>query len=337
MAVSIRDIAEKCGLQESVVSRILNAGDGIDLSTRRRVIDLAHDMGYLPDAPAVRMQSHNIGVLFADESFNGLTHPFFSSLLNAFKMEAENHDYDLTFINHNVGGNGTGFVGYCRYRNLDGVLLACVDFYSDAVKRLLESDIPCVTVDYPWPKQSCVMSDNDNGMKQLVDYAVSLGHSRIAYISGQRNSEVTEMRRQEYLQTMAAHNLAVPEGYLSEAVYSDNARVHESVTALLNRRDRPSCILLPNDAAFFGAQDAIREQELRIPADVSLAGYDGIPETQMLRPQLTTIRQKSEVMGREAAIMLIDRLEHPEKPVVEAVTVPVELIKGATVGWCNVW
>lgn len=337
MAVTIRDIAEKCGLRESVVSRILNAGDGIDLSMRRQVIDLAHDMGYTPDSSATRTQSHNIGVLFADESFNGLTHPFFSSLLNAFKTEAENHDYDLTFINHNVGSDGTGFEGYCRYRNLDGVLLACVDFYSDAIKRLLDSDIPCVTVDYPWPKQSSVISDNDNGMKQLVDYAVSLGHSRIAYISGQRNSEVTELRRQEYLQTMAAHKLTVPEGYLMEGVYSDNVVAHECVMALLNRRDRPSCILLPNDAAFFGAQDAIREQELRIPADISLAGYDGIPETQMLRPQLTTIRQKSEVIGREAATMLIDRLEHPQNPVAEVVTVPVELIKGATIGWCNVW
>ena len=58
----------------------------------------------------------HIGVLFADESFSGLTHPFFASLLNAFKTEAENEDYDLTFINHGVGGDGSGFVDYCRYR-----------------------------------------------------------------------------------------------------------------------------------------------------------------------------------------------------------------------------
>ncbi len=280
--------------------------------------------------------SHNIGVLFADESFNGLTHPFFASVLNAFKNEAENHGYDLTFINHNVGG-GRGFVDYCRYRNLDGVLLACVDFYSKAVQELLNSDIPCVSVDYPWPKQSCVLSDNQNGMKQLVDYAVSLGHSRIAFISGQRNSEVTETRRQEYLQAMAAHNLAVPEGYLSEGVYSDNEVVRALVEKLLSRKDRPTCILLPNDTTYFGAQEAIREQELRIPKDISLAGYDGIPLTQTLRPQLTTVRQKSEAMGEQAAKLLIARLEQPEAAVEAVVTVPVELIKGSTVGWCDVW
>ena len=281
--------------------------------------------------------THNIGVLFADESSNGLTHPFFASVLNAFKTEAENHGYDLTFINHNVGKDGSSFVDYCRYRNLDGVLLACVDFYSNAIQALLGSEIPCVSVDYPWLKQSCVMSDNHNGMKQLVDYAVSLGHSRIAFISGQRNSEVTETRRQEYLQTMAAHKLTVPEGYLSEAVYSDNALVRESVLRLLARKDRPTCILLPNDTTYFGAQEAIREQELRIPADISLAGYDGIPLTQTLRPQLTTIRQKSEDMGEQAAKLLIARLEQPEAPMEEVVTVPVELIKGSTVGWCDVW
>ena len=96
--------------------------------------------------------SHNIGVLFADESFSGLTHPFFASVLNAFKNEAENHGYDLTFINHNVGSDGRSFADYCRYRKLDGVFLACVDFYSKAVQALLDSDIPCVSVDYPWPK-----------------------------------------------------------------------------------------------------------------------------------------------------------------------------------------
>ena len=281
--------------------------------------------------------THNIGVLFADESSNGLTHPFFASVLNAFKTEAENHGYDLTFINHNVGRDGSSFVDYCRYRNLDGVLLACVDFYSKAIQALLDSEIPCVSVDYPWPKQSCVLSDNHNGMKQLVDYAVSLGHSRIAFISGQRNSEVTETRRQEYLQTMAAHKLTVPEGYLSEAVYSDNGLVREFVLKLLARKDRPTCILLPNDTTYFGAQEAIREQELRIPADISLAGYDGISLTQTLRPQLTTIRQKSEELGEKAAKLLIARLDNPEAPVEEVVTVPVELIKGSTVGWCDMW
>lgn len=281
--------------------------------------------------------SHNIGVLFADESFSGLTHPFFASVLNAFKNEAENHGYDLTFINHNVGGDGRSFADYCRYRKLDGVFLACVDFYSKAVQALLDSDIPCVSVDYPWPKQSCVLSDNHNGMKQLVDYAVSMGHRRIAFISGQRNSEVTETRRQEYLQAMEAHKLPVPEGYLTEAIYSDNELVREHVLKLLERRDRPTCILLPNDTTYFGAQEAIREQELRIPADISLAGYDGIPLTQTLRPQLTTVRQKSEELGEQAAKLLIARLERPDDPMEEVVTVPVELIKGSTLGWCEVW
>ena len=85
------------------------------------------------------------------------------------------------------------------------------------------------------------------------------------------------------------------------------------------------------------AQEAIREQELRIPRDISLAGYDGIPLTQTLRPQLTTIRQNSEALGEQAAKLLIMRLEQPETDVEEVVTIPVELIKGSTVGWCDVW
>ncbi len=106
---------------------------------------------------------------------------------------------------------------------------------------------------------------------------------------------------------------------------------------LLSRKDRPTCILLPNDTTYFGAQEAVREQELRIPKDISLAGYDGISLTQTLRPQLTTVRQKSEVLGEQAAKLLIGRLEQPGTAIEEVVTVPVELIKGSTVGWCDTW
>lgn len=328
MSVLIGDFAKKCGQPEAAVRQIL--GEAAKLSGAERV-------GLLRSAglPVARM--HNLGVLFVDESYSGLTHPFFAAMLNAFKQEAEARGYDITFINHNISGTGRTYLEHCRERNVDGVCLACVDFYAKEVEELMSSDIPCVTVDHPWPNQPCVISDNHSGLRMLVDYAVSMGHRRIAFIHGQDNSEVTRIRIEEYLAAMKAHGLSVPEGYLVEGRYDEMALVGELLAKLLERSDRPSCILLPDDVSYLRAQEVIREHELRIPADISVAGYDGIRLTQSLRPQLTTVHQDAEIMGREAAIRLVERIERPESVDLTPYVVPVKLIKGSTMGWCNQW
>lgn len=338
MPVSIRDIAEKCGQPVYVVGRVLNDYFEISQEVRKQVFDAAKALGYpLNEENLAGRRTYNIGVLFVDEGYNGLTHPYFASMLNAFKDEVERHGYDVTFINHNIGTDSATYLEHCLYRNVDGVCLACVDFYSKEVEALMSSDIPCVTVDHPWPGQSCVVSDNTGAMKLLIDYAVSLGHRRIAFICGHRNSEVTEERIRQYREMMAAHGLEIPEGYFVEGLYGDTANTRKLVSKLLEREDRPSCILLPDDSCYFGAQEAVHEHELRIPADISLAGFDGIAITQSLRPRLTTIRQDSETIGRQAAVKLIERLEHPDTASPETVKIPVTLIKGATVGWCDEW
>ena len=337
MSVTIKQVAEKCGMPAHIVGRVLFDYASIGPETQEKVLAAARELGYPLDQLPQRHRTHNLGVLFVDESYSGLTHPFFATVLNAFKAEVESRGYDITFINHNMSGESATYLEHCRYRHVDGVCLACVDFYSDEVGELLNSEIPCVTVDHPTRQHPCVLSDNRTGVRQLVEYAVSMGHTRIAFISGQRNSEVTEERIRQFKKAMKDNGLPIPEGYFVEGRYGDAEVVRGLVSALLERPDRPSCILLPDDATYFAAQEAIREHELRIPADISVAGYDGIDLTQSLRPQLTTIKQDAVGMGREAALRLIDRLEHPESFQAEHVTIPVTLVKGGTVGWCNEW
>ena len=281
--------------------------------------------------------THNLGVLFVEESKSGLTHPFFANMLNAFKAEVEEKGYDITFINNRIGGDEATYLEHCRYRKVDGVFIPVINFESDSVKELLSSEIPCVTVDHPFPGQPGVVSDNRSGVRSLVEYAVSLGHRRIAFISGQRNSRVTEERINEFRSTMSERGLPIPEGYLVEGRYDDLNLIRTMVRRMVERPDRPTCLLLPDDASYLGAQEVIRECELRIPADVSVAGYDGIPLTQSLRPHLTTIRQSNEEIGRLAADLLIKKIEGTTDTPDEQIIIPVTLLKGETVGWCNDW
>ena len=334
MAITIKDVARRCGMSISTVSKVFNGYPDISEDTRKQVLKLAREMGYQPNALARALKtnrSYNLGVLFVDENTSGLTHPFFAAMLNAFKSEAEAHGYDITFINHNIGTSEMTYLEHCRYRNVDGVCLACVDFYSAEVAELVNSDIPSTTVDHVFNNRPCIASDNRTGIRMLVEYAAGLGHRRIAYIHGQRNSSVTETRISGFYRAMEALKLNVPDGYVLEGRYDDAPATRRLTTALLNRADRPSCILLPDDASYFGAQEAVRELGLSLPGDVSLAGYDGIRLTQSLHPRLTTVAQDSEAMGRQAALRLIDRVEHPNTAPAELVTVPVKLLEGATV------
>lgn len=333
MSITIKDVAKRCGMSISTVSKVFNGYADISEETRRQVMRVARDMGYQPNALARALKtnrSYNLGVLFVDDNTSGLMHPFFAAMLNAFKAEAESRGYDITFINHNIGASEMTFLEHCRYRNVDGVCLACVDFYSAEVAELVNSDIPSATVDHLFNNRPCVSSDNDSGIRMLVSHAASLGHRRIAYIHGQRNSSVTETRITGFYREMQALGLAVPESYVVEGRYDDVVSTKRLMLRLLERPDRPTCILLPDDASFFGALEALAEKGLQVGKDISVAGYDGIRLTQSLHPRLTTVYQDSESMGRQAAQSLIDRVEHPNTAPNGLVVIPVKLIEGET-------
>ena len=335
MAVTIKDVAQNCGMSISTVSKVFNGYPDISEATRRQVMETAHEIGYRPNALARALKtnrSYNLGVLFVDENISGLMHPFFAAVLNAFKAEAESRGYDITFINHNIGTMDMTYLEHCRYRNVDGVCLACVDFYSQEVADLVKSDIPCVTIDHQFDNRTCIISDNANGIRMLVDRAVSLGHRHIAYIHGQRNSAVTESRIESFRQAMASHGLSVPENCIVSGRYDDVENIRFHIQTLLERPDRPSCILLPDDTSYFGALDAIRGYGLEVPRDISVAGYDGIRSVQAIHPRLTTVRQDSDAMGREAALRLIEHIDHANAAASASVLIPATLVEGESMG-----
>lgn len=266
----------------------------------------------------------SIGILYTDESGRGLTHPFFNPILNAVWDEAAAHGYDITFINRR-----DSYIDRCRA--LKGVCLVCVDFSSPAIRELVESDIPCVTVDHLFRGVPAVLSDNESGVRQLVEYAISRGHRRIAFVHGHNNSTVTRARITQFRNTMAYYNLTVPAEYLREGRYDDLVLTRNIVGELLTLPERPTCILLPDDIAYLGAQEAARKLSLSIPDDISFAGYDGIALVQKMQPQLTTILQDGDHIGRTAAKILIELIENPSTARRVPLILPVRFLEGNTI------
>lgn len=327
-------MAKKCGLSVSTVSKVFNNYSDISESTRKKVSKTASQMGYQPNYMARALKSHkiyNLGVLFIDVNHNGLTHHFFSSILNNFKQEAENNGYDITFICSNLGRKKMTFLEHCRYRKVDGVCLACLDFYSQEVIDLVSSEIPCVTIDYAFNNKTAIMSENLKGMTELVKLAYKRGHRKIAYVHGQTTS-VTELRLTGFYMALKELGIQVNPDYLVPAIYDSPESGKNGLRKLLSLKEPPTCIFFPDDYTALGAIFEAKEMGLIIPNDISIAGYDGISITQLLSPKLTTIKQDTYHIGKYAAQELINRIENPLTAVAKQVLVSGELLSGESIG-----
>lgn len=336
MAVTIKDVSAKCGLSISTVSKAFNNYADISAETRELVHRTARKIGYYPNAIARTLKtnrSYNLGVLFQEDENTGLTHSFFASVLDAFKSEGEKRGYDITFINHHIGWTGMTYLEHCRYRNVDGVCVVCANFYQPEVIELVDSDIPVVTIDHTFNNRSCVMSENIEGLKMLVAHAASLGHQRIAYIHGQHSS-VTESRIVGFYRGMREQGLDVEPAFVVEGRYDNPDVCFETVMELMKHPNPPTCIFMPDDHSTLGALRAAKQLGLRVPEDLSVAGYDGIRLTQMMQPRITTVEQDSKSMGKTAAQLLIERIENPRTAGSEVTMIPVKLLEGESVGPC---
>ena len=331
--VSIKDIAAQCGVSVATVSKALNNHNDIGEETKKRVKKIAKEMGYFPNSVARALKTNktmNIGVLFVEEAHSGITHNYFSYVLDSFKVAAEEKGYDITFLNCNrKRANRMTYLEHSKNRRFDGVVIASINFSDPEVLELIASDLPVITIDYTFNNRSSVISNNVKGMNDLVTYAYEMGHRRIAYIHGMPSS-TTNARLSSFYNTLEKFGIEVPEEYVRQVAYKDVEGTAIETENLLQLKEPPTCILFQDDYAAYGGINVINNHNLQIPEDISVAGYDGIALASLIEPNLTTIKQNSTEIGKRAAEKLIAQIEKPKSNIVETIVVDSVLLKGHT-------
>lgn len=333
--VSLKDIAIRCGVSTATVSKALNGQKDVGESTKEKIKKIADEMGYFPNSAARVLKtkrSYNLGVLFQEDAGSGLKHEYFSGVLNGLKSQAESMGYDITFMNTFFENRKMSYYEHCRYRNFDGVVIVAANYNETGVIELMNSGFPVVTIDYIHHNCTAVNSNNVKGIEDLVRYIFSQGHRKIAYIHGQKSSYVTRERLASFYRITKELGLEIPDEYVKEAVYLETKQTAIQTKELLNLKEPPTCILYPDDTSLIGGRNVIIENSMKIPDDISIAGYDGILISQLLHPKITTIGQATEEIGRESAKRLIRAIEHPKTTLVERVVIGGELYKGQSVG-----
>lgn len=331
--VSMKDIAQKCGVSVATVSKALSGQQDISEATKQRIAEVAKELGYTANSTARALKTnrtYNLGILFIDLQNHGFMHEYFAATLNGFRIESECRGYDITFINGDVGHRNASYLQHARYRRVDGVALICADYQDLRVRELIESDMPVVTLDHAFQNRPAVLSDNMNGMETLVRFVYKKGHRRIAYVHGNMTA-VTENRLRGFYRACEEFGIRVQDEYVVGCEYHEPVSCYQATRQLLSLDERPTCILFSDDYASLGGMDAIREAGLRLPEDVSVVGYDGQHLAQALNPPLTSWKQNTDELGKKAASMLIERIEHPRTAEPEHIVVSGALLEGGTV------
>jgi LacI family transcriptional regulator len=332
--ITLKDVAARCGYSIAAVSKAINGRPDINRDTAKRIRETAGEMGYVPNTAAQTLStktSRIIGLLFFIKGMTIWEHEYFSRIASSVQEVAEQRGYDIAPVNiskkHIVGS----CADYCRHRNYDGVLVMSVDEGAKEIMDFVRStrDIPIVMIDATVFNHDAVVSDNAAGMQELVRYAAGRGHRRIAFIHGQ-DSLVTQARLKSFFTACESLDIRVPQEYLRTAAYCNTEETGLAAKALLKLRHPPTCILCPDDYASLGAIREIRLHGLRIPEDISIMGYDGIPLSQALYPRLTTYRQDMEGIGRMAAEKLLLEINSP-KSSFEQTYLPGWMIAGESV------
>jgi LacI family transcriptional regulator len=320
--VTIRDVAEHAGVSVATVSKVINHRYGVSAGTEARVQAVIKKLGYQASlvAQSLRnLRTNVLGILVAD------LEPFSAEFLKGAGDGIRGTGFEL--VVYSAGGQAGDQVGWeDRYLSrLSGTLLDGAVLVTPTVVDV-RVDVPVVAAD-PHSGPSILPSidaDNLTGAGVAVQHLIGLGHRRIGMLSGRPDLQSAQLREQGYRRALEAAGLPVEEDLIQSGAYDPDVSV-SAARGLLTSLNRPSAIFAGNDLSAITAIGVAAELGLRVPEDLSVVGFDNLPESALCSPPLTTVDQPIRVMGQRAVELLI-RLVNGELIDSAHVTLPTNLV-----------
>lgn len=311
-SVTIVDVAREAGVSYSTVSRVLSGFEFVKDSTKARVLEAAERLGYVANLPARSLaggRSQIIGLLVP-----GLDNGYIGEIVRGIDEELAKSNYDLMlYTTHRHRGKESLYVNTIANGLTEGLLLLVPLVQAAYLEALRERNFPYVLIDQSdeSDKSPMVHCTNWQGAYDATRYLLELGHRRIGFISGIMEITSAVERLEGHRAALMDAGLELDERLIVGGDFWQSA-AYEATHKLLSLKNRPTAIFASNDLSAFGVMEAVREAGLSIPQDISIIGFDDIPQASIVHPKLTTMRQPLDQMGRMAARMLMERIENPE-------------------------
>jgi len=321
MGVTMNDIARKLNLSIATVSRALSGkADTVAEETRKTIFEAVEKYGYRKR----KTVGKSVAFVIDKDSFN-LSSQFYAQIISGIEEElikckyyfhfnsVEHEKFDLTKINLN-------------FNDLAGIIMVGV-YHDDFVLQLKHIDIPLVLLDYYIPTEDIytVLIDNADGILKACKHLSSLGHSRIAYLSGDSVETSAQDRLYGFRRSQEIFGLDADQDLVIMNCKSRIDEGFEAMNAILNLSNLPTAVVAYNDLIAVGAMDAIKQRRLAIPQDISIVGFDDIGLASEVNPSLTTVHVPKRTMGIMAVQSLLQIIKRKEKPV-KKMLVPTRLV-----------
>ncbi len=327
--VTIVDVAQEAEVSYATVSRVINNGAHVRPEKRERVLRAMAKLGFTVNQQARSLRagrSQVIGLLVHD-----LGTSYIGEIIRGIEAELSAASYDLMlYTTHRRKTKEATYVSAITRGMADGLLLVLPRNPEAYLESLRQRHFPYVLIDHQGIDETgpAVGATNWQGAYDATQHLLGLGHRRIGFITGQVEMGCARDRLAGYRAALAAAGVPADPALVREG---DFFQPHgfAGARALLALPQPPSAIFASNDVSAFGVMEAVRDAGKRLPDDMSIVGFDDIPQAAQVNPTLTTVRQPLEQMGRTAARMLLEIIGDPDRPAAR-VELPTELIVRAS-------
>jgi LacI family transcriptional regulator, galactose operon repressor len=323
--VTIIDVAAEANVSYGTVSRVINNDIHVKQETRDRVLKTMQRLGYVANRQARSLaggKTNSIGVLVPD-----LGTGYIGEIIRGIDAELGLIDIDLIlYTTHRTASKEANYVANLATGMVDGLLLVLPRNPADFIGTLTQRNFPYILIDHQGIGQDChaVGATNWQGGFTATEYLIKLGHNRIGFITGWMDLGCALERLDGYRSALRTNHIPEDQELIYEGTFFQPDGFIGAST-LLDLSNPPTAIFASNDIMAMGVMDAVRHKGLNVPDDISVIGFDDIPQASVIRPALTTIRQPLEKMGQVATQLLLELLRQPQKSI-GRIELPTELI-----------
>ncbi len=311
--VTSLQVAQRAGVSQSAVSRVFTPGASVSKKTEEKVRKAAEELGYRPNVLARAMVSGKSRIIGLVVGY--LDNYFYPEALEKLSNGLQEHGYHvLIFMASRSAGNIDDVMEEILDYQVDGVVLASVPMSSDIATRCQQAGVPVVLFNRSQDIEgiTTVTSDNYAGGRKVAEFLLAGGHERIGYISGWQGASTQRDREAGFRAVLSEAGrsvFAVQDGMF----HTENAQAAARQMFDVDPGKRSDAVFVANDHMALAVMDVIRfELGLRIPEDVSVVGYDDVPPAGWPAYNLTTIRQRANLMVAETVAALLDHIQNPD-------------------------
>jgi len=312
MGITIKDIAKKANVSITTVSRVLNNKPDVSDETKENILRIIDKLGYNPNGIArglVMQRTYTIGLIIPD-----ISNPLFPEIARGIEKKAKKLNYSVIFYDtDNDIVEEREAIRVLRSKQVDGIILTSLSVKnSNELLKMKEEKFPVVELDRLIQniKIPTITIDNVLSGYTATSYLIEMGHTRLGHITGDLSIKSAENRLKGFRKALKKYQLKLENKWVLEGDYTSSSGYNQ-MKRLLKQSEKPTAVFIANDLMALGSYEAIFEEGLRIPEDISIIGHDGIDMASFVRPKLTTIAQPKLELGEKAAETLVKIIENP--------------------------